>query len=204
MNAAALAAALELGVQPALFHTDAGAPLYSPYGLAQTIPAMALAHLVVAGPVEAILTAAVFGYLARANPAALSPLTDAAAPTPAARWTTSTKVGIGFVATLALLSPLGLLAPGGAFGEAAPEDLPLTELGLDAVPEGMARFAGFWSHALLGDYGFADGDNAALAYLVSALIGILVVGLAVLVVARLATRRSPAPAAGDPSPSAHQ
>src|SRR5690348_16402321 len=40
INAAALAAAVEFGIQPDLFHTASGAPLYSPYHLAQTIPAM--------------------------------------------------------------------------------------------------------------------------------------------------------------------
>ena len=67
INAAALATAIELGIQPDLFQTAAGAPLYSPYHLSQSIPAMALAHVIVAGPVEAVLTAGVLAYLVRAN-----------------------------------------------------------------------------------------------------------------------------------------
>ena len=54
-------------LQPALFHRADGTPLYAPFHLAQTIPAMALAHLTVAGAVEFALTAGVVAYLQRAN-----------------------------------------------------------------------------------------------------------------------------------------
>src|SRR5262245_60932936 len=67
INAAALCAAVQFGVQPVLFHTADGTPLYAPFPLAQTIPAMMLAHLLVAGPVEGALTAGVVAYLQRAN-----------------------------------------------------------------------------------------------------------------------------------------
>src|SRR5262245_8481937 len=49
LNAAALCAAIEFGVQPVFFHTANGTPLYAPFHLSQTIPAMAVAHLTVAG-----------------------------------------------------------------------------------------------------------------------------------------------------------
>lgn len=42
INFAALAAAIEFGIQPDLFTSSSGVPLYSPYHLSQTIPAMAL------------------------------------------------------------------------------------------------------------------------------------------------------------------
>ena len=67
LNAAALCAAIEFGLQPTLFHTANGTPLYAPFHLSQTIPAMALAHLTVAGTIEAVLTAGVIAYLQRAN-----------------------------------------------------------------------------------------------------------------------------------------
>ena len=193
INAAGLATAIELGIQPDLFHTAAGAPLYSPYHLSQSIPAMALAHVIVAGPVEAVLTAGVFGYLVRANPSALAATHPGLAGEPSSSSTPSrapgllspARVAVGFVVLLAALSPLGLLAPGGAFGENAPDDLPLADLGLDAIPAGMERYAGFWSHTLLGDYGFADGQNATLAYWVCAVLGIAIVGIAVYAAGRL-------------------
>ena len=67
INAAALCAAIELGIQPTLFHTSAGVPLYAPFHLAQTIPAMLFAHLTVAGFAEFAATAGIIAYLQRAN-----------------------------------------------------------------------------------------------------------------------------------------
>ena len=193
INAAALATAIEMGVQPDLFHTASGAPLYSPYHLAQTIPAMALAHLTIAGLAEAILSGAVVAYLQRANlplmkvnhPDAPLPGEDAAPrrrlPRP------GLAAGIA-VAVMALLTPLGLLAPGGAFGEDAPADLDLHDLGLSAIPAGLNRYNGFWQHTLFPDYGFASGTHPTVAYVVSALVGIIVVGVVIFGVAALARR----------------
>jgi cobalt/nickel transport system permease protein len=197
INVAALATAIEFGIQPALFHTASGAPLYSPYSLSQTIPAMMLAHLTVAGAAEAILTAGVLAYLARADVRRLVPnhpgvpvSADAAAALPPGRprRLTPARVAIAFVALMVLLTPLGLLAPGGAFGEAAPRDLDLGALGLSAVPDGLNRYNGFWSHTVLGGYGFADGENAKLGYWLSALVGIAVIGLAVWLIAVVVQR----------------
>src|SRR3954469_2421436 len=49
INVGALCAAVEFGLQPTLFSSADGTPLYAPFHLAQTIPAMAVAHLTVAG-----------------------------------------------------------------------------------------------------------------------------------------------------------
>jgi cobalt/nickel transport system permease protein len=196
INVAALVAAVMFGLQPVLFQSADGAPLYSPYPMSMTIPAMALAHLVIAGPVEAILTVAVFRYLVASNPESLRATHSGllgADGTAADRGDrrgsrlTPGKVAVGSVAVLALASPLGLLAQGTAFGESAPEELPLTELGVGAIPEGMRRYAEFWSHALLGDYGFGDGANPVVAYWVSALVGIVTVGVVVFAVMTLAS-----------------
>jgi cobalt/nickel transport system permease protein len=193
INTAALATAIEFGIQPSLFHTASGAPLYSPYNLSQTIPAMMLAHLTIAGAAEAILTGGVFAYLARTDASRLAanhrdiPVTaDGAAPV-RPRFTPA-RVSLAFVALMVLLTPLGLLAPGGAFGEDAPADLKLHELGLRAVPAGLAKYNGFWSHTLLGDYGFKDGQHAELAYILSAVTGIAVVGGAIFAIGKLVER----------------
>ena len=60
---------IEFGIQPDLFHTADGTPLYAPFHLAQTIPAMALAHLTVAGVVEFAFTAGVDRLPAARQPA---------------------------------------------------------------------------------------------------------------------------------------
>ena len=186
INAAAFAAAVEFGIQPELFHTASGAPLYAPYHLSQTIPAMMLAHVTVAGAAEAILTGGVFAYLARTDPSRLAanhpgvPLTAAdTPPVPRRRALTPARVAVGFIVVMVLLTPLGLLAPGGAFGEDDPSDLDLGALGLNAVPAGLARYNGFWSHTLLGGYGFGDGQHANLGYVLSAVVGIAIIAAVV-------------------------
>jgi cobalt/nickel transport system permease protein len=85
-----------------------------------------------------------------------------------------------------VLTPLGLVAPGGAFGEEAPRDLDLGTLGLSAVPAGLNRYNGFWSHTVLGGYGSADGQNPTLGYWLSAVVGIAVIGIAIYLVGKLA------------------
>jgi cobalt/nickel transport system permease protein len=67
INVAALAAAVEFGLQPILFHTASGAPLYCPYNLSQAIPAMAFAHLTVAGGIEAAVTGLAIFYLQKVS-----------------------------------------------------------------------------------------------------------------------------------------
>jgi cobalt/nickel transport system permease protein len=194
INASALATAIELGIQPDLFHTAAGVPLYSPYHLSQSVPALMLAHLTFAGLAEAILTAGVLVYLQRTDVGRLAtshrkvPMTLGDAPPPLRRRVSPVKVALGFIGAMVLLTPLGLLAPGGAFGEATPQNLDLRTLGLQAVPAGLEKYNSFWSHTLLGGYGFQGGDHRTLAYLLSALVGIAVVGLAILALTALLAR----------------
>lgn len=63
LNVAALAAAIEFGLQPLLFKGADGTPLYCPYGLDVTIPAMMIAHLTVAGVVEGLVTAVALKFI---------------------------------------------------------------------------------------------------------------------------------------------
>jgi len=65
INVAAFMASLEFGVQPMLFHTPDGTPLYCPYGLAVAVPAMLFAHLLVAGFVEGAVTGLALKYILR-------------------------------------------------------------------------------------------------------------------------------------------
>jgi cobalt/nickel transport system permease protein len=194
INVAALCAAIEFGIQPDLFTAADGTPLYAPFHLSETIPAMLAAHLTVAGGVEAALTAGVIAYLQRANLPVLRinhrDVDDLTAGPPRRlgwRW-----AAIG-LAVMVVLTPLGLLAPGGAFGEDAPQDLDLGRYGLKAVPTGLAKWSSFWNHAVLDGYGLGDGQNETVGYLLSAVVGIAVIaavtGLAYLVARTVATRR---------------
>lgn len=63
LNMAALTTALMLGIQPLIAKAPDGSPLYCPYPLQVTIPAMMLEHLLLFGWVEAIITILVLRYL---------------------------------------------------------------------------------------------------------------------------------------------
>jgi cobalt/nickel transport system permease protein len=63
INAAAALVALELGIQPVLHHLTDGTPLYCPFPLSVTIPAMLIPHLTVGGLVEALVTGGVVAFL---------------------------------------------------------------------------------------------------------------------------------------------
>ena len=69
INVSALLAAIEFGIQPALYHTASGAPLYCPYGLGVAIPAMMIGHLTIAGFAEFFVSAGVVAFLQRSDPA---------------------------------------------------------------------------------------------------------------------------------------
>ncbi|MCG0238152.1 MAG: cobalt transporter CbiM [Firmicutes bacterium] len=95
INLSALATGVELGLQPLLFRAPDGTPLYAPYPLSLAVPAMLYAHLLVAGPLNALVTGLAVRYLIRtgqplygeAHPAAVSSpaaAADGAAPAPAA------------------------------------------------------------------------------------------------------------------------
>jgi cobalt/nickel transport system permease protein len=156
---------------------------------------MMLAHLAVAGVVELALTFGIVAYLQRANPALLRINPDnvagaaAAEPVPQRfgwRW------GVVALIVMGALTPLGLLAPGGAFGEGAPADLNLRKYHLSAVPNGLRHYAGFWHHALFSGYDFAGDRHPALGYLTSAAFGMVVIAaliFALLAVVGLVRRR---------------
>jgi cobalt/nickel transport system permease protein len=178
--AAAMCAAIEFGVQPDLFHTANGTPLYAPFHLSQTIPAMLIAHLTVAGVAEFICSFGVVAYLQRANVPILRlnhpdvPVTDEEL---ARKKPLNWKHALVFFGVMVALTPIGLLAPGGAFGEDDPTDLDLTRYHLSAVPEGLEKFSSFWSHTVLGGYGFSSGDHPVIGYLISAMVGCALITL---------------------------
>jgi cobalt/nickel transport system permease protein len=68
LNASALLAAVQLGIQPLIEKSPTGQPLYSPFPLSITIPAMALEHLLLFGFVEAAVTSLVLKYFQKNEP----------------------------------------------------------------------------------------------------------------------------------------
>jgi len=57
----------EFGIQPLLHMGSSGVPLYMPYPLGVTMPAMVLEHVLGFGFVEAIVTALIFAYIQRTD-----------------------------------------------------------------------------------------------------------------------------------------
>jgi cobalt/nickel transport system permease protein len=68
LTVASFVAGIEMGLQPILEHTSDGVPLYMPYGLAVTVPAMLIGHAFFFSIVEAIVTALAFTYIVRYDP----------------------------------------------------------------------------------------------------------------------------------------
>ncbi len=118
LNMAALSAAIEFGIQPLVAAGADGAPLYCPYPLSVSIPAMTIPHLLVAGFVEAFFTVGVFSFIRRVSPRIIA---RGAKPRINAIY--------GLLVLLVCLSPLGLLAQGRAWGEWG-----TAEIGRMAIP----------------------------------------------------------------------
>ncbi len=217
INLSALLAAIEFGIQPMLFHDATGAPLYAPYPLRIAIPAMMAGHLTIAGVAEALMSAGLFSYLRR-NEAALvgqgqsqlshvsqkkanvgHPVSDAGAGGYAAT-DAAPAAGAGLWGVLALvllLTPLGIVASGAAWGEWAAKDFSeaATRARIAAAsgsvtppataPLGLARMAKLWT-APLPDYAPHFVKSTGFGYLLSAMFGVGMILAAAWVVQRVA------------------
>jgi len=67
LTVAALCCGIELGMQPILEHTAAGVPLYMPYPLSVTVPAMVIGHAISFSIVEALFSVLIFAYIQRTD-----------------------------------------------------------------------------------------------------------------------------------------
>lgn len=190
INLAALCAGLELGVQPLLFKTAAGVPLYGPYPLWVSVPAMLFAHLLFAGPLEAAVSTGAYAYLARFAPSLIN---REGAALDGARTKKSRRALLLPLGVLALLTPMGLIAPGTAWGEWSLQELK-TRLGF--VPKGLAAAAEKWQ-AFLPDYSLpvlgGSRAGATLGYILSAAAGMAVIAGLVFLTFRLVLRFSREP-----------
>ncbi len=184
INVSAFLTAVEVGIQPSLFHTANGTALYSPYGLSQTIPAMMLVHATVIGFIETAVTALAVVYLQRAHIGLLGGAARQAAGALEGHFRLKPLI-IGLILVL-LFVPIGLIATATAWGEWSPAEI---QHQLGYVPAGMKRFAGFWS-GLIPHYGAGGGFWASVpGYLVSGAIGVAFAGGLTLLAIRLLQRQ---------------
>jgi len=201
VNVSAFLAAIQFGIQPILFHDAGGAPLYAPYSLRVAIPAMMAGHLLVAGVAEAFITAGLVAYLQAADPALLrgayGPGADSDASIPLT--TSSLRRLWSTVAILLLVTPLGVLAVGTAWGEWSPHDLPGTQAHGElttsprtpaslSIPAGLQRLSTVWT-APIPAYAPVFVRSAFFGYILSAMFGVGCI-LAVSLAAQMFLRRS--------------
>lgn len=171
----AVFAGIELGLQPLLFHKLNGTPLYAPYTLIQTIPAMLFAHITIAGPVEGLVTGFAVKYMQKSNPAML----QIYPPQKSATEKSQAIVGIRkywyAMVALIIFAPIGLLAQGTAFGEWSGNDLK-EKIGF--IPQGMAKLGDKWK-SMLPDYSIPGYDTSffrsSLGYIFSAIVALAII-----------------------------
>ncbi|RJQ51141.1 MAG: cobalt transporter CbiM [Nitrospiraceae bacterium] len=186
INLAAFFTAVEFGIQPYIAHKADGTPLYGPYSLDVAVPIMAFEHLAVFGFIEALVTGLVVAYIARSDPSMLN--IPALSKSAYQRSVSSARrrlwIGLGI---LILLTPLGLIASGTAWGEWGLEEI-MQMLGFE--PEGMKNMSNLWQSALPG-YAL-PGLNGPIAsvvgYLFSAVVGTGVVLLTAFIISRFVFR----------------
>lgn len=173
LTLAALFTAVQFGVQPLLFHAADSTPLYAPYPLSLAIPAMVVPHALVASVVEGLMTGLVVAYLQRSNPGVLELPGNPALSPEVGGFRRLRLLWVGLVILIAA-TPLGLLAPGTAWGEWGASEL--AGLGLGFVPQGLAALESAWGAPLAG-YDLPGLGNTNLGYVLSAVLGLILVAV---------------------------
>jgi cobalt/nickel transport system permease protein len=204
INVSAFLAACELGIQPLLFKDATGAPLYAPYSLPIAIPAMMIGHLTFAGVAELFVSGGVVAYLQRTNPLLLrrhaAEEGDGRARSAGSGqgWRLTRPLWIR-LALLMLLTPLGVLAAGTAWGEWGAGDFSHPELrnriaaasGEVAppvqAPKGLSRLSSVWS-APFPQYAPPFVRRPGFGYLLSAMFGSGLVILSALLLGSIAAK----------------
>jgi len=191
INASALLAAIEFGLQPLLFHDALGTPLYCPYPMSVSIPAMMIGHLTVAGMAELIVSAGLVALLQQSDPSLLR----ATAGAPTALSETRHHSGArrlqplwAGLCMLMILTPLGILAAGTAWGEWVASDfaspairqqiaaVSLQQAAPEHAPRGLEQISQVWT-APFSHYAPPYIRSATFGYFLSAMFG---VGLVIL------------------------
>lgn len=174
LNIGALCAAIEFGIQPLLFVDSAGMPLYCPYPLSISVPAMLIPHLAVAGVIEGIITVGVVSFIKKVSPGVIYEVS-----------VSKVKPIYALIIGLICLSPIGLLAEGTAWGEWGTDEIGSVVTGGNAlgfIPKGME--SGFNFSALMPDYS-VSGLPESFGYILSAVAGVAILLLVFRIIASM-------------------
>ena len=180
INIAALFTAIEFGIQPLLFKAADGNPLFGYYPLSVSIPTMMAEHTLLAGPIEGIITVAAITYLAKSAPHLLV-IGDKFQPDIEGSVLKRYKSFIIGLIVLVVLTPLGLIATGTAWGEWSMTEL---QKKIGYIPQGFAKISHIWT-SIMPDYtapGLGGGFfQSALGYIISAIVGIALISTVMLI-----------------------
>lgn len=190
INAAGLMVGTELGIQP-IFWSHAGRALYAPYPLSVSIPAVMIPHLTLAGVAEVIATVFGVAYAQRVQPGLLARRADVSETDSPRR---RSRLGLTIAAFLLMIVavPIGLLASGSAWGEWGSSEIG-SRIGY--VPSGLSSMQSLWRAPFTG-YSLpwvssnASFAQLALAYILSAIVGVGMIFVVAFGLKILARRRA--------------
>lgn len=189
LNVAAFFAAVEFGIQPLLFTAANGTPLYGFYPLSVSIPAMMSAHLLFAGPIEGIVTVGAICYIRKFAPHLIGSMPEIVEPQEKKEsiFKRYKSLIIG-LAVMAVLTPIGLIATGTAWGEWGTDEI-IEQLGY--IPAGFAQLSDIWK-SIFPDYSVPglEGNffSTSVGYIISAVVGALLIAGLILLTSKLINR----------------
>jgi len=188
LNLAAFLASVEFGIQPLLFRAADGTPLYCPYPLSASIPSMLFAHGLIAGPIEGIIATSAVAYLLKYAPQLFMQNQLARMEEPKVSFLQRFKAILIPLGVLVILTPLGLIATGTAWGEWGADDI---KAQLGYIPQGFAAMADKWN-AIMPDYSLpvlgGGQAGAVTGYILSAIVGILLISALIFFTSKMVIR----------------
>lgn len=159
--AASVSTAFFLGIQPTLACDTQGLPLYFPFGLSVTFPAIVLSHILILGPVEGFFTTLI---LKNFQPVPYLQQTASINKYP------NTKKSLVVLILFLLVVPIGLISGAPAWGE---WEISYFKSFLRFIPEGINKFSALYI-APFTDYSIKNLQGI-FGYYLSAIIGIILI-----------------------------
>jgi len=155
--------AVLLGIQPAIASDTSGHPLYFPFGLWISIPALVGTHVLFFGVVEGLFTLFTVTYVRKVYQTQTRQLTSIHSKN-------DIFVFLSGLAVLILLVPLGLLTRNPAWGE---WNISFFKENLGVIPHGIQKLSEIY-FAPVKDYSL-QGLSSVESYYLSAFVGVIII-----------------------------